>query len=355
MSSANLDHQDLSAALAGGLVRESVMEKIWEIDQFPLPFFNMCAKDRAGNRYHEWTIDELGAPVAPKTGNKQVDGADMSDNDESIGTREGAHCQIMTKQVNVSHRANDVSSIGRQGSLSYQLMQAQKRLRRDVEAQFLSDTASVQDDGVSTAGVTAGYFSWLQTSTSHGATGQANGFNTTTKVTDAPTFGTARALDETSIRDIAQSIYEEGGETRFIMGTPTVIRALSAYLFTSSARIATMTSEEQGNQAGQSSKAYGSVSVFVTDFGQVLTMIANRLHPLRDGGTDTAISNLAFIDPRGIRCATIQGFETRPLARTGLSEKRLVSWDGCLCVTNEKMQGGFFDIDETAAVIDVQP
>jgi len=326
------------------------MEKIWEIDSFPTPFFSMCKRDRATNRYHEWTIDELGAPVAPKTGNKKIDGQDMTDADESVGTREGSQCQIMTKQVNVSHRSNDVSSIGRQGTLSYQIMQAQKRLRRDIEAQFLSDVTSVADNGDDTAGVTAGFFSWLKTNTSHGSTGSANGFNTTTKITTGPTFGTKRVLTETAIRDIAQSVYEEGGETRFIMGTPTVIRALSAYLFTSSARIATMTSEEQGNMAGQSSKAYGSVSVFVTDFGQVLTMVANRLQPLKDGGTDTGESSLAFIDPRGIGCANIQGFETRPLARTGLSEKRLVSWDGCLMVNNEKMQGAILDIDEALAV-----
>ena len=60
-----LDHEDLSAALAGGLVREEVMEKIWLIDKFPLPFFDACSRNTSGNRYFEWTVDELGAPEVP--------------------------------------------------------------------------------------------------------------------------------------------------------------------------------------------------------------------------------------------------------------------------------------------------
>ena len=61
-------------------------------------------------------------------------------------------------------------------------------------------------------------------------------------------------------------------------------------------------------------------------------------------------SHLAFVDPRGVRCAFLQGFQTRPLGRVGLSERRVISVDKCLAITNEKMMGARRDIDETAAV-----
>ena len=236
---------------------------------------------------------------------------------------------------------------GRAGSLSYQIMRAQQRLRRDVEVQLLSDVAAVIDNGDDTAGITAGFFSWVKTSTLFGATGADGGFNTTTKVTDAPTPGTKINLTEEGIRDVAQGVYEQGGDTEFLCGTPQVIRNLSEYLFTSSARVATQTNYKQGENKDQSSTAYGAVTVFVTDFGQILKLVSNRLHPQEGGGTPTAaVSHLAFIDPKGISVSFIQGFQTRPLARTGLSEKRLTSVDLALAVTNEKMQGAIRDIDE---------
>jgi hypothetical protein len=208
-----------------------------------------------------------------------------------------------------------------------------------VETQFLSDRASVADNGDDTAGETAGFFAWVKTNTTMGATGADGGFNTTTKVTDAPTLGTKRVLTETEIRDVAQAVYEEGGMTEYLCGTPQVIRNLSEYLFTSSARVATMQNERQGENRDQSGTAYGSITVFVTDFGQILKMVSNRLHPAAQAASatvpDAAASHLAFIDPRGVRAAFLQGFQTRPLARTGLSEKRLTSVDLCLAVTNE--------------------
>ena len=177
-----------------------------------------------------------------------------------------------------------------------------------MEVQLLSDVAAVVDNGDDTAGITAGYFSWVKTNTIFGATGADGGFNTTTKVTDAPTAGTKINLTEEGIRDVAQSVYETGGDTEYICGTPQVIRNLSEYLFTSSARVATQTNQKQGENKDKSSTAYGAVTVFVTDFGQILKLVSNRLHPQAGGGVPVAtVSHLAFIDPRGIRVSFMQG------------------------------------------------
>jgi hypothetical protein len=44
----------------------------------------------------------------------------------------------------------------------------------------------------------------------------------------------------------------------------------------------------------------------------------------------------------------VTGYQTEPLAKTGLSDKRMISCDYSLCVLNEKSQGVRADIDTTA-------
>ena len=52
------DSQDLKAVAAGGLVREDVMDKIWDISSIPLPFMDNVREDSHDNSYCEWTQDE---------------------------------------------------------------------------------------------------------------------------------------------------------------------------------------------------------------------------------------------------------------------------------------------------------
>ena len=341
MTAANVDHTNLDAVDVGGVVREEVMDKIWLIDKFPLPFTDMCSSGTHGNQYVEYTQDALGDSA---TDNAHVDGVDVDQNDSVLGTRLGNYTQTALKEIQISTRANASNSIGRQGSLSYQIMRGQQRLKRDIESQMLTHQASVAGDGLTVPGVSAGLGAWLTTNVSLGATGSVGGFNAVTGLIDAPTPGTARTLTETLVRDIAQSIYEAGGETINLMGTPTVIRLLSEYLFSTNARIATMTNDNASGTDAMT--AYGSANVFVTDFGQVLRLIPNRLQKV----DATDVSTLYFLDPKHLKQSFMRGYRTEPLAKTGLSEKRMISVDYSLCVLNEASQGAIMAIDETAAV-----
>ena len=203
MTAANTDATNLKDALLGGVVREDVMDKIWLLDKFPLPLTDMCSTGTHGNQFVEYTKDSLGDPA---TDNAHVDGIDVDQNDSVIGTRVGNYTQTALKEIQISTRANASNSIGRQGSLSYQIMRGQQRLRSDVEAQMLTHQATVAGDGLTVPGISAGLGAWLETNVALGAGGSVGGFNTTTGLIDAPTPGTARALTETLIRDIAQSV-----------------------------------------------------------------------------------------------------------------------------------------------------
>ncbi len=154
MSTANLDSADLKGVLRGGLIREDVMDKIWDISKIPLPFTDMIGSSgKVKNEYKEWTTDEL---AAPDTTNAVVDGSDASGNDTKTGARVGNHCQISDKVVRVSYRADASDTIGRAKELAYQLMRRQQELRRDVEAIALLNQASVADDGDTVAGKVGG-------------------------------------------------------------------------------------------------------------------------------------------------------------------------------------------------------
>lgn len=341
MSTANLDSADLKAADYKGLIREDVMERIFDISRIPLPLTDRIGTDTCKNEYKEWTIDKL---AAPNTSNAQVDGADQSGNNTQVGKRVGNHCQISTKIVQVSTRAQNSDTIGRSDELAYQVMRRQQELRRDVEAIALTHQASVADDGNTTPGNSAGLGAWLETSTNRGTTGADGGFSA--GLVAAPAVGAKRALSEKTVRDIVQSVYQEGGDPSVLMSVPSVIRGFSEYLFTSSARVATLTSD-QGKSA-EKATALGSVNVFVTDFG-TLELVDNRLQQMY-AADDGQCANVYIIDPAFLSLGFLHGYRVEPLAKTGLADKRQMAVDWTLIVNNEAAHGVIADIDPTLAV-----
>ena len=339
-----LNHTDLNAVKYGGLIREDVMDKIWDISNFPLPFTDIIAKGTHSNRRVEWVTDELAAPV---TNNVAIEGQDVTQNNASVGERRGNFTQIALKAVRVTDTLEAVNSIGNQGSLAYQVKERQKELRRDVEAQMLSNQASAAGNSDDAAGISASLGAQIATNVSVGATGAAGGFDEDTGVFDAATPGNARALSEKLIRDMLQGVYESGGNTSVMMARPPVVRKLSEYLLTEDARVATLQSNKpQGGDRGPMT-AYGSVNVFITDFGQTIEIRDNRLQPV----TASGVSTVYLLDPSHIRQSILRGYQVEPLAKTGLSDRRMMSVQYSLVVTNEKSQGAIFAVDETAAVI----
>ncbi len=330
----------LKGVAFGGLIREDVMEQIWDISNIPLPFADMVSSDSCDNSYAEWTTDKLDPPDID---NAVVDGSDATGNNAKGGARVGNQCQISTKNVIVTERAGAEDTIGRANELAYQIMQRQKELRRDRDAIYMTQQASVADDGDTVPGRLGGFFAWLTTNVNRGALGANGGF--ASGVVAAPTPGTARGLSETMIRDVAQAVYQQGGNPSILMSTPTLIRKLSEYMFTSSARIATMMSDV--GQMKSAKVAQGSVNVFVTDFGVVLEMVPNRLQPVVTGN----VVNVGIIDPAYVRETFLIGYQTKDIAKTGLTEKRLMSVDGTLKVLNEAAHGVIADIDQTIAVV----
>jgi hypothetical protein len=331
----------LKAAAFKGLINEHVMQQIWEIDNIPLPFSDLVGSGSCSNSYTEWVTDKL---QAVNIANAKIDGSDTNTVDDTqVGSRVGNQCQISTKNVQVSSRSQASSVIGGDPR-AYQIMMRQRELRRDVEAIALIHQTSVADDGTAVAGKCGSFPSFLVTNTFRGATGANGGFSA--GVVTKPTEGTVRALTETLIRDCAQSIYTQGGNPSVLMSSPGQIRKLSEYMFGASARIATLTATTDADGGAGSLTAKGSVNVFITDFGVVLEMVANRLQ-------QTVAANnvdVLLIDPEYVELAYLRGYQTEPLAKSGLGVKDQMSVDWTVRVLNESAHGVVADCNPTLTV-----
>jgi hypothetical protein len=223
-------------------------------------------------------------------------------------------------------------------------MRRQQELRRDVDSICLVNQASVADNGSNTAGKVGGLPSWLG---SHNYGGTAGGYDGSTGLTVARIPTATRALTETLVRDAVQAVYQDGGDPTVMMTIPGVARKFSEYLFTSSARVATLVADQ--GKSTESATALGSVSVFVTDFG-TLKIVPNRLQKTHVDSGSTQVADVFILDPSYLSLSYLKGYRTEDLARTGLAENKLMSVDWTLKVLTEKSMAIIGDISTTLAV-----
>lgn len=348
----NVDAFNLKSIETGGVIHEDVMDKIFDISRIPLPFTDMVGSTRHKNERFDWVLDELNPPML---NNQRVDGQDAGDLVSITGGRVGNHSQISDKVIAVSYRADASDTIGRAKELAYRLTRANQEIRRDVEAAALFNQASVAGtDAV--AGVTGGLPTWIETSVfnADGSEGTAGGYNYTTGLTEEATAGTAAPVSFKCIKDAIQSVYEEGGEVSVLMSTPSVITAISTYMFNETARIATLQADQ--GKSTDKAKALASVNVIVSDFGTV-KLVPNRLQPgngeVGDDGLVTSTSdNIFLLDPEYVSLSYLEGYRTDTLAKTGLAEKRQISVDWGLRVHTEKAHAMITGVDGSKEAVE---
>lgn len=341
MATANLDSANLKAVAEGGLIREDVLDKIFDISRIPLPFTDMIGSSDMDNSYTEWTVDRL---QDQNLDNAVVDGADSVGNDTNTGGRVGNHAQISSKVVRVSSRADASDTIGRAKELSYQIMMRQRELRRDIEGIMMTGQASVADDGNTTAGRLGGFQAWLSTNAVGGTTA---GFASGNVAAYVP--GTKQAGSEAVLRALIEQIWIGGGDVSTIMSIPGVISKFNQYLFTESARIATIRADTSADSGSTGLKAQGNVNVYISDHGNTLEIRANRLQPsYKDSGGTDDVAAMFLIAPAYVTQGVLRGERVEPLAKTGLAENRMMTKDYSLKVLNELAHGAYNDLDPAA-------
>jgi len=302
-------------------IREDLSDTIYNIAPTETPFTSMIRKVKCSNTFAEWQIDTL---AAANKDNATVEGDDPATDAAAATTRPGNYVQLMDKVVRVSSTNQAVRSAGRKNELSYQVAKRGKELKRDIEQMALSSNASVAGNS-STARKSAGVGAWLSTNTSHGTGGSAGGF--ASGIVAAPTSGTNRTLTETIFKTIISDTWTAGGDPTKVLCNAAQKKAISAF-----GGIATLYRDT--GQSKKQASIMGAADLYISDFGEH-QIIADRFMP---------VNEVYCIDPEYWELSHLQAFKTTNLAKTGHSDRKMLSVELTLCAKNEAANGGVFDL-----------
>ena len=319
-------------------IREDLSDVITNIAPMEVPFYSMCKKGTCKNRTPEWMKDGL---AAGDPTNKRIEGDEAGNADAgSQPTRLKNVVQLMDKVVEVSTTAQAVESAGRGSELKYQVAKKGKELKRDIELRITGNFGSVAGNA-SAAGELAGAEAWIETNVSRGNNGASGGFDTGDGLVDAATDGDARAYTETLLKDVVRQAWEAGGD-------PSLVMCTGAKKQTSSGFSGIATQYRDSGQSRKQAVILGAADVYVSDFGE------HRIVPNRFMGAGTGRSSASnglyagrsvlVLDPKTWTLKFLQPFKTEPLAKTGHSDKRMLSCEFTLAVSDEAANGVIADL-----------
>ena len=297
--------------------REDLIDKIFQTSPTETPITSAAGRVTATSTFHEWQRDSLSAANAD---NAMIDGDDATLQAQVATERVGNHLQIFSKVIGTSRRANIIKKAGRGAEQALLKAKAMLELKRDIEKMVVSNNLAVAST-TSVAGKSAGLGAQLYKNTSHGGSGATAAW-TSGAPTVALTAGTNRAMIVGYLNTVQQSIFVNSGvQPDMIVMGPAHKAVFSS--FTGIAQNRLDTGKKQG-------AVVTGADIFIGDFGQ-LSVVP---HYLMSGATDAYLLNMDYID-----MAFLDGIKTSDLAKTGDSEKQLITADCCLAVRSSDAQG----------------
>ncbi len=319
-----------------GNVPEKVINQLFNIDPTEVIFQSRIEQDTQASGKHEFIEESLNAPDKD---NARIDGVDNTDDSTNQGVRKFSWCQLTGRGITLGSQAESSDGFGNITKFGRQLRNRTNETRRDREASYLSENASVEGVEGTTAGKSAGFFAWVETNTSFGAGGSDGGFSGTT--VSSPTPGTTRALSETDISTVHEQAFTAGGNIDCFQMIPALKTKWTNFMFTSSARIGAIYTPTQAG--GDGATAIGSIQMYESNWGAV-EVKANRI--MQEEAADR--TNLALVDS-SMWANSVQ-FDVRAerLAKTGHANKWLVESSWTLLALNEKASAAVRDVDQTA-------
>lgn len=332
---------DMVAAESGGVVSEDVMRELFNLSPVDRPFIDSIGTTDGSNPKKEFTDKVLAA--ASSTAGSVYEGQDLSSvDDTTTGLRYGNYHQNQTKVVDVSNRGRAVDTTYGTDEWLQQVMDLQKELKRNQESAAVSRNAATAEVAATTAPLMGGAATWCIHNTQRGGTGanavlDGTGGDGGTPTT-APVAGDKRAMTETMLKAALRGLYDDGANPTNVLSTPTMIGTISDYMFTSSARVATLTSEApQGNRSGAGEgnggqsggiTAQGAVNMYVSNWGTV-TLTPDRFAvPYTANDTGDVVDVIVYDSAYGCM-SYLQDFNTKPLANVSLGQRSAINVDSC--------------------------
>lgn len=310
--------------------KEDLSDVISRIDPDETPVMSTLKKSTKSAILFDWQVQELAAAAS----NAQGEGDTINSYNHTPTSRLQNQHQIAYKAFSVSDSMDSVDTAGRQRESAYQALLKGIELRRDIEFALTNDQAK-STSGNRTAGTLSSFIAntSLGANTTANSDGQFDANGTNLPVGGSPLdFGDARALSVTLIEDAMQAAYEDGGSPSLMVMAPFQKRQFSDATITSAG---TSTVANQVNMtAPKSATAVGAVSVYLSDFGQLETVV-DRFMPNE---------RVYLLDPEYAEFTTLPGrnFVKQDLAKEGDSTRGYILSEFSLAVTAPKAHAAVY-------------
>jgi hypothetical protein len=306
--------------------REDLIDRIFRTSPTDTPFVSRIDRVNADAVWHEWQRDTL---RAPNPNNAAPEGADATFAKQQPTERLGNRCQIFTDTFSISGTQNAVNHAG---GPELNRLKAKKALeiKKDIEAACIANAVQQIEDASGNRKL-RGLNGWMETNNNMGVGGVAPD----PKNNVAPVAGAARDFDEASFKDAILQAYTNGGDVRFAIMAPYLKQVASTF-------DGNVVREQDINGVARVTlnTAY---TFYGSDFGNI-EMVPDRV---MSNGID---NNVYGIDPDYWAVATLRGFETDQLAKTGDNVSYEMVTELTLEAREERSSFAVRDLNATAPV-----
>lgn len=304
---------------------EDIDQIIRRITPSDAPLFNLCPTVDATHVLTQWEVEEL--PTARNEAEEV--GYDANDEAPNANTLLSNNLQLHSRTGRVSHTAQAVATAGGVSDLIREITKKSLAQRNDIELMALTNTPT-------TAGATpvsAGLATWI----SNGSVGGSGSLPAGTGA-GAATPGTQRALTLTQIEDAMQACFEDGGNPSIAIVGATVRRNFSALTGVNTNQV----NLSANNDRLQEAQIIGSVSSFLTDFGQIDLVLDRHMNGARTGSPAFGtVETMYLVDPDYLDFAFLPGMKFRyfELGKSGSSDRFAIESQVCIRPTAPKAHG----------------
>ena len=292
--------------------KEDLSNIIYNISPMQTPFMSSIGTRNVKNVVFDWQTEVLPTPSS----SGELEGFELSRSAAQATVRESNVCMISKRDATVSGSQEVSDAAGKRSEMAHQLALMAKALKRDMEEALCQNGAKTTGNAT-TARVTGGFESWVETNVSRGSGGSGAGNGA------APVDGTQRALTEDLLKDVLQLSFENGGEPSLAICGPHNKQIISGF-----------TGRSQARQMIDANTVEASVSIYSSDFGELQIVPSNRSRE----------RSLLLVDPEYAKVAYLRNFQTVDIATIGDAETKMIVAEYGLEVSNEKAHGIVADL-----------
>ena len=309
---------------SNNLIREDLQSALVNINPSDHVFMSAIGTRNVSNTLFEWAQVTL----ASASNNRQIEGDDLGNDSATLPVRLSNFTQISTKVVQTSSSASATQSEPDRIGHSVQMALKISELKRDMEKMALDNVGGAGGSSGS-ARTSAGLGAFIRTNIDAGSGNSAPTLSGTTAgyPNASRGDGTDRNLTEAMLQGVIKSTWEQGSNVSMVLCPAPQKVLISAF---------TGNSQKYSINMPDPTQLTNAIDVYVSDFSTV-NIVPSRYAPA---------NTVYVLDPSLIKMAYLQETKQEPLAKTGLSERSMISCEHGLQVDAENGLGVIADIND---------